>query len=228
MDQRFPHTHKVSRQAGMTLLELIIACAILLVLASAAMPVARYTVKRQKEAELHRELREMRDAIDRYKDAADRNLIRVEVGSEGYPPDLDTLVKGVDLTSQQGAGIAGATNPGQPIAPSSGFGSTFGTNSFGSSGFGGSSFGSNSAGGSSFGQTSGQGQNNGSSQGQDLIRHVRFLRRVPVDPMTGKAEWGMRSVQDDPDSTSWGGKNVFDVFSLSQGTALDSTKYSDW
>jgi general secretion pathway protein G len=223
-----PQIRSASRQSGMTLLELIIACAILLVLASAAMPVARYTVKRQKEAELHRELREMRDAIDRYKDAADRNLIRVEVGSEGYPPDLDTLVKGVDLTSQQGAGIAGATNPGQPIAPSSGFGSTFGTNSFGNSGFGGGSFGSNSAGGSSFGQTSGQGQNNGSSQGQDLIRHVRFLRRVPVDPMTGKAEWGMRSVQDDPDSTSWGGKNVFDVFSLSQGTALDNTKYSDW
>jgi general secretion pathway protein G len=219
-----PQIRTASRQSGMTLLELIIACAILLVLASAAMPVARYTVKRQKEAELHRELREIRDAIDRYKDAADRNLIRVEVGSEGYPPDLDTLVKGVDLTSQQGAGIAGATNPGQPIVPSSGFGSTFGTNSFGSSG----SFGNNSAGGSSFGQTSGQGQNNGSSQGQDLIRHVRFLRRVPVDPMTGKAEWGMRSVQDDPDSTSWGGKNVFDVFSLSQGTALDSTKYSDW
>jgi general secretion pathway protein G len=219
-----PQIRTASRQSGMTLLELIIACAILLVLASAAMPVARYTVKRQKEAELHRELREMRDAIDRYKDAADRNLIRVEVGSEGYPPDLDTLVKGVDLTSQQGGGIAGATNPGQPIVPSSGFGSTFGTNSFGSSG----SFGNNSAGGSSFGQTSGQGQNNGSSQGQDLIRHVRFLRRVPVDPMTGKAEWGMRSVQDDPDSTSWGGKNVFDVFSLSQGMALDGTKYSDW
>ena len=223
-----PQIRTASRQSGMTLLELIIACAILLVLASAAMPVARYTVKRQNEAELHRELREIRDAIDRYKDAADRNLIRVEVGSEGYPPDLDTLVKGVDLTSQQGAGIAGATNPGQPIVPSSGFGSTFGTNSFGNSGFGGSSFGSNSAGGSSFGQTSGQGQNNGSSQGQDLIRHVRFLRRVPVDPMTGKAEWGMRSVQDDPDSTSWGGKNVFDVFSLSSGTGLDGTKYADW
>src|SRR5438067_10334152 len=95
--------HTNSSQAGMTLLELIIACAILLVLASAAMPVARYTVKRQKEAELRRELREMRDAIDRYKDAADRNLIRVEAGTEGYPPDLNTLVKGVDLTSQQGA-----------------------------------------------------------------------------------------------------------------------------
>jgi len=219
-----PQIRTASRQSGMTLLELIIACAILLVLASAAMPVARYTVKRQKEAELHRELREMRDAIDRYKDAADRNLIRVEVGSEGYPPDLDTLVKGVDLTSQQGGGIAGATNPGQPIVPSSGFGSTFGTNSFGSSG----SFGSNSAGGSSFGQSSGQGQNNGSSQGQDLIRHVRFLRRVPVDPMTGTSNWGLRSAQDDPDTTSWGGQDVFDVFTTSAGTALDGTKYSDW
>ena len=109
------------RQAGMTLLELIIACAILMILASAAMPVARYTVQRRKEAELHSDLREMRDAIDRYKDAADRNLIRVEVGTEGYPPDLDTLVKGVDMVSQpNAAGIAGATNPGQPIAPSTG------------------------------------------------------------------------------------------------------------
>src|SRR5437870_6925807 len=92
-----PPNHKASSQAGMTLLELIIACAILLILASAAMPVARYTVKRQQEAELHRELREMRDAIDRYKDASDRNLIRVEAGTEGYPPDLDTLVKGVNI-----------------------------------------------------------------------------------------------------------------------------------
>jgi general secretion pathway protein G len=213
-----PHVRKFSRQAGMTLLELIIACAILLILASAAMPVARYTVKRQKEAELHRELREMRDAIDRYKDAADRNLIRVEAGSEGYPPDLDTLVKGVDLTSQQGAGIPGATSPGQPIVPSTGFGGGAFGNSFGSSV------------GSSFGQTqSGRNQgSNSSNLGQDLIRHVRFLRRIPVDPMTGKAEWGMRSVQDDPESTSWGGKNVFDVFSLSTSTALDGSKYSDW
>ena len=198
-----PSVRKRCSQAGMTLLELIIAIAILLVLASAAMPVARYTVKRQKEAELRRELREMRDAIDRYKDAADRNLIRVEAGTEGYPPDLETLVKGVDLVSQQGAGIAGATTPGQPIVPATGFG-----------GFGGG-----------FGQTQGQ---NTSSQGQDLIRHVRFLRRVPVDPMTGRAEWGMRSVQDDPESSSWGGKNVFDVFSLSTAAALDGTKYSDW
>ena len=200
------------RQAGMTLLELIIATAILLVLASAAMPVARFTVKRQKEAELRRELREMRDAIDRYKDAADRNLIRVEVGSEGYPPDLETLVKGVDLVAQQGGGIAGATNPGQPIVPSTGFG-----------GFG-STFGQTA--GSGFGQNSRQNQN--STQGQDLVRHVRFLRRIPVDPVTGRSEWGMRSVQDDPASTSWGGKNVFDVFSLATGTALDGTRYADW
>jgi general secretion pathway protein G len=155
--------HKSNPQTGMTLLELIIACTILLILASAALPVARFTVVRQREAELRRDLREMRNAIDRYKDLADRNLIRVEVGSEGYPPDLDTLVKGVALG---GAGAAG--------------------------------------------------------------KNMRFLRRVPVDPMTGRAEWGMRSVQDDPDSQSWGGKNVFDVYSKSTGTALDGTKYSDW
>lgn len=194
------HTRTASREAGMTLLELIIVCAIMLILASAAMPVARYTVKRQQETELRRDLREMRDAIDRYKDAADRNLIRVELGTEGYPPDLETLVKGVDLTSQQGGSIAGATNPGQPIVPSTGFGGAFGQTQSGSSG----------------------------ASGQDLIRHVRFLRHVPVDPMTGKAEWGMRAVQDDPESTSWGGKNIFDVFSLATGTALDGTKYSDW
>jgi prepilin-type N-terminal cleavage/methylation domain-containing protein len=223
---------KHSCQSGMTLLELIIACTILLILASTAMPVARYTVQRRKEAELHADLREMRDAIDRYKDAADRNMIRVEAGTEGYPPDLDTLVKGVDMVSQPGAGIPGATTPGQSIVPSTGPGGTssgFGSSGFGNSGFGSSGFGaagSSGLGGSGFGQNSGSG--NGSNQGQDLIRHVRFLRRIPVDPMTGKAEWGMRSVQDDPDSTSWGGKDVFDVFSMSSGTAIDGTKYSDW
>jgi general secretion pathway protein G len=152
---------QLSPEAGMTLLELIIACSILMILSSAALPIFKYTVIRQKEAELHRDLREMRDAIDRYKDTADRNQIRVEIGSEGYPPDLETLVKGVQL----GAGSD---------------------------------------------------------------RKIRFLRKIPVDPMTGKAEWGLRAVQDDPDSTSWGGKNVFDVYSKSIGTALDGTKYSDW
>jgi general secretion pathway protein G len=152
-----------SAQAGMTLLELIIACTILLILSSMALPVARFTVIREREKELRYDLREMRNAIDKYKDLADQQKIRVEVGSEGYPPDLDTLVKGVAL---------------------------------GGSGAGG--------------------------------KNIRFLRRVPVDPMTGRAEWGLRSVQDDPDSSSWGGKNVFDVYSKSTGTALDGTKYSDW
>lgn len=161
----FSRTQEIRRgrltQAGMTLLELIIACAILLILSSAALPIARHTIKRQKETELRRDLREMRDAIDHYKDLADRNLIRVEVGSEGYPPDLETLVKGVQL---------GAGND----------------------------------------------------------RRVRFLRRIPNDPMTGRPDWGLRAIQDDPDSTSWGGKNVFDVYSKSTGTALDGTRYADW
>src|SRR5229473_3045511 len=152
---------RLSSETGMTLLELIIACSILVILSSAALPVARFSILHRKEAELRRDLREMRDAIDRYKDAADRNLIRVELGSENYPPDLETLVKGVQL----GAGSD---------------------------------------------------------------RKIRFLRQVFKDPMTGQTDWGLRAVQDDPDSRSWGGKNVFDVYTKSQGTALDGTKYSDW
>jgi general secretion pathway protein G len=149
------------RNLGMTLLELIVASSILLILASAALPIARVVVKREKERELRRALREIRDAIDTYKDAADRNLIQVEVGTEGYPPDLETLVRGVELTTAK-------------------------------------------------------------------ERRVRFLRKIPIDPMTGRADWGLRSVQDDPDSRSWGGQNVFDVYSRSTGIALDGTKYSDW
>jgi general secretion pathway protein G len=180
-------------QAGMTLLELIIACGILLVLATAAMPIARFTVVRQKETELRRSLREMRDAIDRYKDASDRNLIRVAAGTEGYPPDLETLVSGVEIVSQGGGpgaliptqgGVIGIPPGGSPLASS--------------------------------GDT------------DDAVHRVRFLRRVPEDPMTGRADWGLRAVQDDPDSRSWGGKNVFDVFSQAQGTALDGSRYADW
>jgi general secretion pathway protein G len=148
-----------SREAGMTLLELIVACAILLVLSSAATPLVRITIVRSREAELRRDLREMKNAIDRYKDMADTGAFRTEVTSNGYPPDLDTLVKGEIIAGN---------------------------------------------------------------------KRVRFLRRIPVDPMTGNTDWGLRSIQDDPDSTSWGGGNVFDVFSKSQGTALDGTKYSDW
>jgi general secretion pathway protein G len=182
-------------QVGLTLLELIMACGILLVLATSALPVARYTVKRQKEAELRRNLREMRDAIDRYKDAADRNLFRIEAGSEGYPPDLETLVAGVELAPAPGT----AANPAA-LAGQAGFSIT------------------------QFGDTA----TRASTAGDDAIRHVRFLRRIPVDPMTGRADWGFRAVQDDPDSRSWSGRNVFDVYSLSNGTALDGTRYSDW
>ena len=154
---------RISTQVGMSLLELIVACSILLILSSMALPIAKFTVIRQREKELREDLRDMRRAIDKYKDLADQQKIRVELGSEGYPPDMDTLVKGVAVG---GSGAAG--------------------------------------------------------------KNMRFLRRVPKDPMTGRTEWGLRSVQDDPDSTSWGGKNVFDVYSKSTGTALDGTKYSDW
>jgi general secretion pathway protein G len=156
-----PPSKKRRLQRGMTLLELIIACSILVILSTAALPVVRLTVVRSREMELHRELREIRSAIDKYKDMADRNLIRVEVGSEGYPPDLETLVKGANL-------------------------------------------------------------------GDTGTQKVRFLRRLPLDPMTGRADWDLQAVQDDPDSHSWGGKNVFDIHSKSQATALDGTRYSEW
>jgi general secretion pathway protein G len=145
-------------EAGLTLVELIVTVAILGILASAAVPIARFKVQRDKERELRYDLWQMRDAIDRYKDAADKGGFMTKVDSNNYPPDLDELVKGVDIQGKK----------------------------------------------------------------------VKFLRKIPVDPMTGKAEWGMRSMQDDADSDSWGGQNVFDVFSKSQGTALDGTKYSEW
>ncbi len=145
-------------ERGLTLVELIVTVAILTILASAAVPVMRFKVKRDRERELRRDLWEMRDAIDHYKDAADRGAFQTKVDSQNYPPDLDTLVSGVDVQGKK----------------------------------------------------------------------VRFLRRIPVDPMTGKTEWGMRSMQDDPTSDSFGGQSVFDVYSKSQGTALDGTKYSDW
>ncbi|HVH86002.1 MAG TPA: prepilin-type N-terminal cleavage/methylation domain-containing protein [Terriglobales bacterium] len=143
---------------GFTLVELIIAITIIGILAGAAVPIVRVKVKRDKEIELRRDLWQMRDAIDRYKDAADRGAFQTKVDSLGYPPDLQTLVDGVDV------------------------------------------------------------------QGKKL----RFLRRIPVDPLTGNTDWGLRSNQDDPDSTSWGGQNVFDVYTKSEGTALDGTKYNTW
>jgi general secretion pathway protein G len=145
-------------ERGLTLIELIVTVAILAILASAAVPVMRFKVKREKERELRHDLWEMRDAIDHYKDAADRGAFQTKVDSQNYPPDLETLVNGVDVQGKK----------------------------------------------------------------------VKFLRRIPEDPMTGKAEWGMRSMQDDPTSDSFGGQSVFDVYSKSQGTALDGTKYAEW
>ena len=153
------------RSRGYTFVELLVVTAILFILASAVLPMARVTVQRQREAELRRSLREMRTAIDKFKDAADQGLIpttELQSGSEGYPPDLDTLVEGVKMANDASG------------------------------------------------------------------RKLKFLRRVPVDPVTKSTEWGKRSYQDAPDSKSWGGKNVFDVYTTSDGTALDGTKYRDW
>jgi general secretion pathway protein G len=156
--QRFMRGRSAKPVRGFTLLELIIASSILVVLSTMAVPLARLTIQREKERMLRADLWEMRDAIDRYKDAADRNLFQTKVDSQNYPPDLETLVKGVDVQGKK----------------------------------------------------------------------VRFLRQIPVDPMTGTKEWGLRSMQDDPDSDSWGGQSVFDVFTKSQGTGLDGSKYKDW
>ena len=152
-------------QNGFTFIELLVVATIILILASAIMPLATVTATRQREAELRRALREMRTAIDKFKDAADLGQIGsldLKPGSEGYPADLETLVEGVSV------------------------------------------------------------QNDASG------RKLKFLRRVPVDPMTHEADWGLRSYQDDPDSTRWGGQNVFDVYSTAEGTALDGTRYKDW
>lgn len=160
-----PSFRRLTSERGFSFVELIIVSTIVLILASAVQPLAKVTVTRQKEAELRRVLREMRTAIDKFKDAADAQMIpptELRAGSEGYPPDLETLVEGVSV-------VGDATG-----------------------------------------------------------RKLRFLRRVPKDPMTGETEWGMRSYQDRPDATTWGGQNVYDVYSLSGGTGLDGTKYSEW
>jgi general secretion pathway protein G len=178
------------------MLELIFTIGILLILSTAAIPMFQMTVQHRKEAELRYHLREMRTAIDRYKDDADKNLIRTEVGSQNYPPDLQTLVDGVTISAGTGGiGVSAAA----VAAASNGSAS----------------------------QAGGISASVGSAL-SDSPNKVRYLRKIPVDPMTGKTEWGMRSVQDDPDSTSWGGHNVFDVYSQATGTATDGTKYVDW
>ena len=152
-------------EQGYTFIEVIVVSAILMILASAVMPLAQVTARRQREAELHRELRELRTAIDKFKDAVDTGQIpasELEPGSEGYPPDLETLVEGVSKANDA-SGVK-----------------------------------------------------------------LKFLRRVPLDPLTHSTEWGLRSYQDKPDSSSWGGQNVYDVYSKAEGTALDGTKYREW
>lgn len=150
---------KVKSGRGFTLLEMIVAATILSIITLMALPLARVTIQREKEKELRRALWEMRDAIDKYKDASDRGAFQIKADSGGYPPDLETLVKGIEA---QGG------------------------------------------------------------------KKIRFLRSIPIDPMTKSKEWGLRSMQDDPDSDSWGGQSVFDVYTKSEGTGLDGTKYKDW
>ena len=145
-------------ERGLTLVELIVTTFILSILATAAIPIVRFQVKRQKEEMLRYDLWNMRAAIDAYHQAAMKGAFQTKIDSYNYPPDLDTLVNGVDVQGHK----------------------------------------------------------------------VKFLRRIPVDPMTGNTDWGLRSMQDDPTSDSWGGQNIFDVYSKSQGTALDGTKYSTW
>jgi general secretion pathway protein G len=150
-----------SPQGGFTMVEVAIVAAMIAILAAMAVPVARYSIRRQKELELRYQLRLMRDEIDHYKKLSDAGMIPMQIGGEGYPPDLDTMVKGVNLVGQ-------------------------------------------------------------------LDKKQKFLRRIPIDPMTGKDEWGLRSYQDESDSFSWGGQNVYDVYSLSEARALDGSYYKDW
>ncbi len=159
-------SHKIKRK-GFTLVELLVTAAILAILAGAILPMAQVAIKREKEIELRRALRTIREAIDAYKKLADEKKIEVKEDSDGYPPDLETLVKGVEITE-----------PGE--------------------------------------------------KGRQKKVVVRFLRKIPLDPMTNSYDWGLLSTRDKPDSDTWGGENVFDVYTKSPGRALDGTRYRDW
>jgi general secretion pathway protein G len=153
------------RERGFSFVELLVVTALVGILASAVMPLAQVGLKRGREIELRRSLRELRTAIDHYKDAADQGMIaapELKLGNEGYPPTLEVLVEGVRAS------------------------------------------------------------------GDATDRKLKFLRRIPIDPVTRSKEWGMRSYQDRPDSRTWGGQNVYDVFTTSDATALDGTNYKDW
>jgi general secretion pathway protein G len=170
------------RKKGFTLVEILVTMAIMALLATLIMPVAKTAVKREKEIELRQSLRLIREALDAYKKLADEKKIEVEEDSEGYPPDLETLVKGVEVKG--GTSTAGTTAAG------------------------------------------GIGRKPATSSSEP--KTVKFLRRIPKDPMTDSTDWGLRSYQDEPDSDVWGGENVYDVYTKSRATALDGSKYKDW
>lgn len=175
------------RPRGFTLTELMVVCAVLAILAGAALPVAKTAVKREREIELRRDLRLMRDAIDAYKRMADEGKIEIEDESEGYPPDLETLVKGVEVQEDSGSEEGGSYQD---------FGIPESSEPTESSGSG--------------------------------AKTIKFLRRIPKDPMTNSTDWGLRSYQDAPDSTVWGKENVYDVYTKSQAKGLDGSYYRDW
>ncbi|HUU38159.1 MAG TPA: type II secretion system protein [Candidatus Desulfaltia sp.] len=166
------------KKKGFTLVEMLVTLTILAILAAAIMPIAKTAVKREKEIELRRNLRLLREAIDAYKKLADEKKIEVEEDSEGYPPDLETLVKGVEGKEDQEQSFPGA---GRPPAKS-----------------------------------------------REEKKIIKFLRRIPKDPMTDSYDWGLRSYQDEPDDDVWGGENVYDVYTKSPRTALDGSKYREW
>ncbi len=182
------------RSKGFTLVEITVTLALMALLASVIMPITKTVVKREKEIELRQNLRIIREALDAYKKLADEKRIEVEEDSEGYPPDLETLVEGVEVKAA--AGGAGGTTSTPGSSPGL----------MGSSG------------------PSGQKGPGDSSE----PKIVKFLRRIPRDPMTDSPDWGLRSYQDDTDSQVWGGENVYDVYTRSNATALDGTKYQDW
>ena len=159
--RKIPLHRSLRSQAGYTLAELVMVAAVLVALSAVTLPVAKFTAKRSKEADLRLDLREMRSAIDEYKRYSDAGMIPVDLGTQGYPKNLEVLVKGIDLVGQ-------------------------------------------------------------------VDKKMKFLRRIPIDPMTGKDEWGLRSFQDEPTATSWGGEDVYDVYSLSAGVGLNKVPYRKW
>lgn len=154
------------KRSGLTLIELLVTITLLSVMVAIALPIAKIAVKRQKEVELRRALRVMREAIDEYKKLADEGKIEVDEDSHGYPPDLETLVEGVEIKE--------------------------------------------------------------TVNGEERVSLVRFLRRIPKDPMTDSYDWGLRSYEDEYGSDTWGGKNIYDIYTRSWGIAIDESKYKDW